>query len=434
MIALSGGVDSSVLLHLMHEASMENQEIKLEAVHIDHGISTKSHEWSEFCRTKCEILDIPYQSFKIDDPRSNGESPEASARKYRYALLGNLLKHECVLLTAHHQNDQCETMLLQLLRGGGLSGISSMPEIQEFGRGYLARPLLNIDQEEIKCYAIDKGIEWIEDESNIDTNIDRNYIRHNVFPLIKQRWPSASKTISRTARHAAENLTLSQALAKQDYIKAKIVGVKILSVSSVQQFSYARQRNLLRYWIREHDKPVPSTVIMGRILTESIESEVDRNPLVRWDKTEVRRYRDRLYILDPLPEVDKNTFFTLEQASESLPLGKISYDYTIGNGINAELLKNRTVSIGFRDGGETIFPYNSPYKRRVKKVMSECGVPPWLRDLMPLVFIDNELAAIPGIGVDKKWTALSGQSSISLHWHIPSELEQQCLPFTKSSD
>jgi len=430
LIAFSGGLDSSVLLYMMYKASLQHSQISLSAIHVNHGISANSHEWSEFCQNVCQKLEVPFQSYTIDVSHVKGESLEASARECRYALLSSQLRDDQVLLTAHHQDDQCETLLLQMLRGSGLSGIASMPEIQVFSCGYLARPLLNITRESIRRYAIDENIDWIEDESNSDTNLDRNYIRHNVIPLIKARWPSASKTIARTAKHAHETIYLANMQGQHDYVKTKIIGTDVISLSALRQFSRTRQKNILRYWIREHNKSMPSSIVMERILSESIESSVDRNPKVAWDNVEVRRFRDGLYILDTLPEADANLTLNIEQACDYLPLGTLSCEYTYGDGINTDFLQDRFLSIRFRRGGESILPYNSPYPHRVKKLMSEYGVPPWLRDLMPLVYVDDELVAIPGICVDKNWLAPAHHSSIKLGWYLPLELKNQNLPFT----
>ena len=433
LIAYSGGLDSSVLLYLMYKASLQYSCINISAIHVNHGISAKSHEWEDFCQSRCHALGVPYRSCTIDIMHFKGQSLEASARKYRYSLLASHIKNNHVLLTAHHQDDQCETLLLQMLRGAGLSGIASMPEIQNFSNGYLARPLLNTDREAIKRYAINKNLDWIEDESNLDTGLDRNYIRHNVIPIIKERWPSASKTIARTAKHAGESIYLVNTLARQDYVKAKIVGADTLSVSALRQFCYSRQKNLLRQWIREHRKSLPSTIILQRILRESIQSGVDRNPKITWSNVEVRRYRNRLYIFNELPISDSHKILDLDQACESLPLGVLSCDYSIGTGISKELLQGRIISIRFRSGGESISPYKSSYPHRVKKLMSEHGVPPWLRDLMPLVYVDNELVAIPGICVDKNWMTTANQTSLNLTWRLPVEMEFQNLPFTQET-
>lgn len=431
LLAYSGGLDSSVLLHLMHRASHEDSQIRLAAIHINHGLSPRASEWSEYCRHKCEAKDVPYQSVTVNLGCCKGESIEAAARQSRYAILNDRLQYQQVLLTAHHQDDQCETLLLQMLRGSGLSGIASMPEIRDFSNGFLARPLLSYDRESIRQYALKEGIDWIDDESNSDTDRDRNYLRHNIVPLIKDRWPSATRTIARTAKHSAECIDLVNTLGEQDLARSRIIGTNVVSSSSVKQFSISRQRTLLRCWIREHERLTPPANILERILSELLESATDRNPVIKWDYTEVRRYRDCLYIMDPLPAIDNQTSLKLEEACNALPLGRLKYQPTVGVGINRKLLEDRFISIRFRSGGESIIPYYSSYSHEAKKLMSEHGIPSWLRDLMPLVYVNDELVAIPGICVNRRWSALPDQDSINLVWHLPESLEAQHLPYTK---
>ena len=431
LIAYSGGLDSCVLLHLMHKGSQTDTEINLSAIHINHKLSYKSDEWSDFCRVRCDEKNIPYQSVIVNIDNSNGESIEAVARQSRYRALADKLQYKQVLLTAHHEDDQCETVILQLLRGSGMSGIAAMPEVSAFASGLLARPLLQYDRQSIRNYAIEEGISWIEDDSNSDINRDRNFLRHHIVPVLKKRWPSASRTISRSAKHAYESISLSNSLGKQDFIKCRILGTNVISIQSVQQFDYIRQKNLLRCWIREHNKPVPPANILERIILEVFKANDDRNPLVSWDKTEVRRYHNCIYIMDPLPLVDNQLSLTLEQSHDHLPLGKLEYQYTFGAGINRNIIKDKHITIKFRVGGETIIPAYSSYPHRINKLMSEYGFPPWLRDLIPLIYINHELVAIPGICIDRSWAALAHEPSLYIFWDLPEWLTAQKIPLSK---
>lgn len=200
IVGYSGGLDSHVLLHglAMHRPYWLTQ--KLEAIYVDHGLQTASAVWGEHCAEVCRDLNMPFRVLKIDARPVPGESPEAAARRARYAALAAELGFDSALLTAHHRDDQAETLLLQLLRGAGPYGLAAMPAVSRLGQGRLLRPFLEVDRAELLAYAGKHGLRWIEDASNTDTGFDRNYLRHRVLPLLRERWPAVNRTLSRSAR------------------------------------------------------------------------------------------------------------------------------------------------------------------------------------------------------------------------------------------
>jgi tRNA(Ile)-lysidine synthase len=222
-------------------------------------------------------------------------SPEAVARDLRYQELAQLLdKDECVL-TAHHADDQAETVLLQLFRGSGTKGLAAMPEHKGFMQGALIRPLLGFTRAELRQYAVQNHLNWIEDESNENIGIERNFVRHKLMPIIKDHWPGIVTTLGRVAEHCAEASELSTALAAQDY--AKVLGSEpdTLSIKNLLTLSNARQANVIRYWLHKLNLPTPSSIKLKHIQTDVLYCRKEANPVVHWHGAEVRRYRDDLY-------------------------------------------------------------------------------------------------------------------------------------------
>lgn len=421
LVAYSGGLDSHVLLHVLVTLSCK-YGYKLSAVHVNHALYDDADAWAEHCRRVCQSLNIPCKVINVDAKAVRGASQEASARTARYNALSELLQPQQSLLTAHHMDDQVETFLLQLMRGSGLRGLSSMPLVQSFSHGYLVRPMLGFTRDALYEYALQQGLHWIEDQSNADLSFDRNYLRRKILPLIYDRWPGSRQTIARSAAFAAETVALAELLAHQDLIKARAVADNALSVSVLQNMTAERRRNLLREWIREAKLPVPSAVVLERISTEVLQAARDREPLVKWDSGEVRRYRDRIYVLAPLPQATPDTSIAWESSGTSLPLGELRYYHVRGTGLRASALNSYRVQIRFRRGGETIRPPGRGGQRSVKNLLQEYAIPPWLRNLMPLIYIDDQLAAIPGICIDCEWLAGETEDGIEPYWLLPPEL------------
>ncbi|MCK5723412.1 MAG: tRNA lysidine(34) synthetase TilS, partial [Gammaproteobacteria bacterium] len=302
-VAYSGGCDSHVLLHSLVSLRSEiKAEIK--AIHINHGLSPLANEWEDHCRKICEQLAVPYLAITVD-ARAKNNSPEEAARHARYAEWKKLLNKNEVLLLAHHQDDQAETVLIQLLRGSGVKGLAAMPAQQDFSQGLLCRPMLGFLREEIYSYAVDQGLNWIDDPSNFDTDFDRNFLRHDVIPLLETRWPSLKKTLSRSAIHQAEADQLLTELAFQDW--HHIHENNQINISALVNLSEKRQRNVLRYWIADICELIlPDTVHLQRILNEVLTAAEDARPEVIWRGGEVRRYQGRLYAQEKLVKVPGN--------------------------------------------------------------------------------------------------------------------------------
>lgn len=407
-IAYSGGMDSHCLLHAL--ATLASELPQLRAIHVNHGLNPASQTWARHCELVCHQLTIPYYLLTVTVPRSSAQGLEAAARTARYQAFAQLIDQNDLLLTAHHLDDQAETLLLQLLRGSGARGLAAMPLLTKFKHGYLARPLLKHSRAELLEYAQNQGLNWIDDDSNLNQHYDRNYLRHQIFPLLRQRWPSAAVTLARAAAHQAQTVALLETLATQDLAKITQPQPNILPISALIELNKERARNLLRFWMRSNGHQLPSTAILERILDEALTARWDANTLINWDNSELRRYRNLLYLLTPLPPLPLANW-TTEWTDLSLPLilpwGQLKAEPSTALGLDATACQ-RGVNISLRHGGERCRLPNAAYHRHLKDLWQAAGVPPWERIRTPLLWINNQLAAVPGIGICHNFCKESG--------------------------
>ena len=411
-LAYSGGRDSHVLLHAL---AMLRSELtaSLQVVHIDHGLHRQSSSWSRHCQAVCETLQLPLLIRRVHADTADGESPEAAARRARYAMLASLLPAGDVLLTAHHQDDQAETLLLQLLRGAGPHGLAAMPELKSFADGFLARPLLDFSRNELQAYADHHALQWIDDPSNDEHSFSRNYLRHQVMPVLQARWPASARTISRSARLCGDAAGLLDELAAQD-LSAITYGDGV-SISSLRELSPTRQRNVLRYWCISHSLPLPGEVHIHQI-QQQMTAPADGAPMVCWPGAEVRRYQDCWYIMPPLSTLDTTTVLKWDMQSPLvLPHGQLSATRTeTGDGLAAEYV-DQGITVRFRRGGER-WPMANGRHQALKKILQQREVVPWLRNRLPLIFVNDELAAVADRMVSDRYSARTGQTAIRLSW------------------
>jgi tRNA(Ile)-lysidine synthase len=292
-VALSGGVDSVALLCAARELASHRGGVRLRALHADHGLQPASHEWAAFCLELCERLAVPCQVLELALAPRKGESVEAEARSERYAALAAAMHPGEYLLTAHHADDQLETVLLQLFRGAGVAGLAAMPESAALGPGHHLRPLLQVPRAELAAYAAGLRLPWIEDPMNRESRFDRSYLRHEVLPAIHTRWPAAVRTVGRSARHLAEAQRLLEALAEVD-AKPLLDEEGTLEVAGLKALPRERQGNLLRWWIVRQGLGLPSAARLESILRDVVPARPDAHPVVEWPTGEVRRRRGRL--------------------------------------------------------------------------------------------------------------------------------------------
>lgn len=415
-IAYSGGVDSHVLLYLCAQLRKE-LACEFNVIHINHGLSPNAAKWSQHCAAISGALDLPFISESINLNLAQGDSLEEKARMLRYETIAKHISSDDVLLTAHHQQDQTETFLIQMLRGAGLKGLSAMPEIKPFHAGLHVRPLLAFDRAALVSFAESQQLQWIEDDSNENRLFARNYLRHQVLPVMAARWPAAVATIARSAQHCAEAEQLLTEMAAESLLQASGSKPNTLSISRLLLLSEAKQRWLLRLWIHQHGFRLPSQKKLATIFKTMLHTAWDKMPIVTWTGCVLRRYRDDLYLSAPRTELNTNDIYQW-QLSSPLTLngvGVLSATPAIGQGLRVSEL-----TVKFRQGGEKIKLTGRP-RRTLKNLLNEWGVLPWERHLLPLIYHGDELIGVVGYYYHEDWLAGENQAGwvVELATHSP---------------
>ena len=419
-IAYSGGLDSHVLLHLCAALGAAQQALQFRAIHVHHGLQQDADAWSKHCAQTCAELGVAYVAAKVDARAKPGESPEEAARRARYAVISQYLASGDIVLTAQHRDDQAETLLLQLMRGAGLAGLAAMPTIAPLAPGFLLRPLLGFAREDLRHYAQQNRLQWIEDPSNQDSAYDRNFLRNDIIPRLRERWPSLPKALARSAGHCAEAQQLLGDLAADLCRSALDADGASLSVASLCAFKPADQRLVLREWMRKNGLRMPSQAAIERILQEVLPAGQGKTPAVSWREGEVRRYRNGLYLLPPLPAFDASVVLDWDGRSPlALPGGNGELTATPGGhmGIDANLWAQGNITVRYRLGGERCRLPGRSGTHELKKLFQEKGIAPWLRERAPLLFVGGELAAVAGWWVCEPFAGRAGGRTVALAWH-----------------
>lgn len=411
-VAYSGGLDSHVLLHALAELR-RRLGFTLQAIYVNHGLSPNAASWGAHCQSICDALGVALTIVQVDARPQAGESPEAAARNARYAEFKARLATDEVLCTAHHQDDQAETLLLQLLRGAGPKGLAAMAPQSTLGAGMQVRPLLGFSQQQLNDYAVEHGLGWIEDESNHDTGFSRNYLRHEVMPLLQQRWPAMAATISRSAAHCGEAAELLEALAVEDWQQVRAGSDDQLEINELIQLSLARQKNLLRYWVHQAGLPLPSEKKLQHIFSDVIPAAGDAQPCVGWPGAEVRRFEGRLYLMASLPPVVRGSVFGWPDLAQPLELGGgqqlVAREGEGVLALDANVMRQLPVEVRFRSGGERLQLPGQAHHVELKKLLQQLRVVPWLRDRIPLLYIGEQLAGVVGYCIDQRFAAQDGR-------------------------
>ena len=429
-VAFSGGADSTALLAALSELPQRPRALR--AVHIDHRLLPVSRRWSAHCRRLARRLRVPLAVRTATIVRARGESLEAAARAERYRLLAAALTAGEALLTAHHQDDQLETVLLQLLRGSGVAGLAAMPAVAPFGDGVLVRPLLTVTRATLTGWVRAQGLTWVEDESNAQLRPDRNYLRSRVLPLIRERWPSAAATVSRSARHAAEAQRLLDLLGEADTGSAS--SGAMLSARMLRRLPLERRRNALRFWIAAAGALTPPATRLEEIAVALLEAREDAQPSVSWEGAVVQRQGDQLRlrrvavaggnapgpaVSASAPQLADLTWQWRAKRRKVLPapFGTLVLKSDVRGPLDLDAL-GPTLMLRGRRGGERLRPVRGGPRRALKQLLQEAHVPVARRALLPLLFDRGRL-----IGVADLWLDASVQASgtsrrrARLLWH-----------------
>jgi len=416
-VGFSGGLDSTVLLHLLARLAQREILPALRAIHVHHGLQDVANAWPEHCRQVCQTLDVPFETvYAHIEP---GASIEQAARRARYDAFTQKVGPGDVLLTGQHRDDQAETLMFRLLRGAGVRGLAAMPDSRVLGSGHLLRPLLAVSREELESYACEQGLSWVEDPSNDDLRFSRNFLRRQVMPLLTSRWPQVAVGMARTASHLAEAQLLLDELAEQDLTHARPVtefawaGIPALALTPLAALSAARQRNALRHWLAPLTR-LPDTDHWASWETLRDAGE-DAAPVWRLADGELHRAQGHVWWLSGswLRPVNGTSFWI--DARQVLSLAGNGQVVIEGDAPAGPL------NVRYRQGKETLLLAGRGH-RDLKRLLNEQGVPAFMRGRLPLLYRDDQLLAVANLaGLDGlanehwrlRWIAPTSDQSLS---------------------
>ena len=416
-VAYSGGVDSTALL----TALARIPRLKLRALHINHGLHPLAKSWSTHCQRFARQLGVPLQVVRVRVPRTPGESLEAQARDARYAAFARELQADEILMMAHQADDQLETVFLQLLRGAGVAGIAAMPLWVRFAGGWLARPLLERSRAELAAWVSARRLNWIEDVTNTDERLDRNYLRRQVLPRIRSRWPASASAVARSARHAAQAQRMLEELGRADVNKA--ADGAAVTVTGLRALSSERRANALRVWIAQGGWPVPDARRLEELAGPVLAARCDANPAVAWAGVVARRHADRLAIHAvgaTAPDVELAwAWRTTPKLRLPGALGTLALAADVRGPLDLALLPG-ALTVRWRAGGERLRPHSGGPSRALKTLLQEAKVPPDERARLPLIFAGPRLIAVADLYSDVSIHASSRAARRArIHWRQP---------------
>ena len=433
VVGLSGGIDSVVLLDLLHRAA-RSLRFSLAAVHVNHQLSPSANAWAKFCRVLCREYAIPLTVKKVS--LKPGNSLEASARKARYAVYA---AQRCdAIVLAHNQDDQVETLLLQLLRGTGVKGASAMAEYRNHDSGIriqhdqgagklnpesrilnpaVIRPLLDVPRSEIAAYAKKRKLVWIEDDSNANTAFDRNFVRHRVLPVIAERFPAYRHTLSRASRNFSEAAALIDAFAAADIAIAD----GVLDLAPLRALSAVRVKNALRYFLSFHGVLMPSARRLEECARQLMRGGAAARTKIVLGVHELRRYGDQLHVVAVSAAAPGRLPAVHWRGEKQLDLpqfgGTLIMRAVRGRGIRLAGIAHKPVTLRGREGGEKLQPDPRRPRRTLKNLWQELRIPEWQRSRQPLLYVGDDLVYVAGLGIDARFQAAAGEAGIAPDWH-----------------
>ena len=423
VLGLSGGLDSVVLLEVLRRLAGP-LGFRLACVHVNHGISPNARRWAAFCARRCKRHAIALTVHQVDVGPYRAEGVEAAARRTRYAIYAR--EEADFIVLAQHLDDQAETVLLQLLRGAGLKGGAAMPLVRAQDSGNktkrahapaILRPMLAVSRKEIEAYARSKRLTWVEDESNLDTRHDRNFLRHEVLPVIERAFPGYRATLARAAGHLAEADEVLSELARADAHQITL-GNK-LAVAGLKRLGTARAKNLLRWLLLQYGAALPEADRLEEALRQLVHARDDAAVRVVLGTHELRRYAGEAYLLRSLAELpaelrrdwDGKRVWPLPELG-----GTLRFARGPGAGLDCALISERGLSVRSRQGGEKLRLRPGGSTRSLKNLLQEARLPPWERERLPLIYCANTLVAVPGLGVASGWQAGAGNVGWTITW------------------
>ncbi len=386
-VGFSGGADSTALLHALYQCRAE-LPAPIHAVHFHHGLNTGADAWQSHCRNFCRERGIDFTSRKLDIRKDNKSSIEEESRNCRYLAVAELLQAGDIYLTAHHADDQAETLFLNLMRGSGIEGLAGIPQLRKLGQGQVARPLLNTRRSELESYLLRHGIDWLEDPSNKDQTFDRNFLRNSLFPQLEIRWPGVVRRLTRTSRTARISAT-----ALADFIDTHcnelLHSRHKMPLGPFLQLEPPMRALALRQWLRRQEIPALPEVRLNEFIKQIANSASTSQAEVRWGNWQIKRYGDLIWLQDQaLPGLASDQEWTAGTKLElGDPLGCLQLPGTTGD------IPGGWV-VGARRKSERIRLHEQGVRRKLKDLFRESAIPPWLRSSIPVLYWDGEAVAI----------------------------------------
>lgn len=396
VVAFSGGPDSTALLAATTRIAPKR---RVRAVHVNHGWHEHAADWGRHCQRVARRLGLSCEVVAADSDPDSDEGPEAAARRARHARLSERVGSRDVLLTAHHRDDQAETLLLALFRGGGVHGWAGMPTVKDFGHGGLhLRPWLDLAREELARWLESTGLPSLQDPANAEPRYERAWLRGSVLPVLRERWPEIDLTLARAAARAGEAAMAVDSMAARDFSHCRGRLGDTLDCSSLAALPGPRRRALLRWWIVREGLPRPPAARLEELDYQLRAARSDRNPRVHWPGGEVRRWRGEAWAFEPRPPVSPGAEYSWDNLRRPLELPDRVLEPELLEQLGLRICPGARVSIRYRQGGERFRPAGARRDRALKTLLAERGVPPWERDRVPLVHVDGVLVAVVGLG------------------------------------
>ncbi len=404
LVAYSGGLDSSVLLDILCRYPADIDVHKVSALHVHHGLNAEADAWARHCANECQKRGVLLITKRVSVNKAAGQGLEAAARLVRYQVLADVDADRVLL--AHQQDDQAETVLLNLLRGTGILGAAAMPVV----RGKYLRPLLGIARSEIRQYAEYHKVKWIEDGSNSEDRFTRNFLRNRIFPPLHERFPATQANLARAAQGFAEATTLLEQLAQLDQGEARA-----LKVERLRELDKIRALNLMVFHLRRHDAKISSRDQLQELLRQLTEATADRQVRFRIGNIEARRHRGEVFFM-PAQTNMPDTVEWSGQGSVSWANETITIRTGASAGVCGTSMKKASVRFASRKGGENIRLRPDGPRRPLKDLLREAGIAPWLRDRVPLMYCGNDLVWVPGIGIAADYWCTSPETGVLLEF------------------
>lgn len=399
VIAYSGGLDSSVLLHALARDPPFN--IKPHVLHIQHQLSPNAAAWALHCQQQAARYQLPYHEEMVT-VQVGEYGLEAAARSARYHVFKRYCQAGTAILTAHHADDQAETVLLRILRGTGVAGIAGIPSQRLLGEGVVLRPLLGFDRLDLEAYADKHALSFITDESNLDLKFQRNDCRHRLIPFLLQTNPAVKQHLKQLAINAQEALTILESVVTDAYTACQLTPATQLNLAVLKTYDAIMQREILRYWlVKIHHLTAPSRAQLIRLQQEVIAAASDKIPAIKLGRLYCRRYQGRLY-LTPEIQVDlKHVKYAWDLTAPLLtPLGELDPAMVKQN---MNLPSNAIIEVRFRQGGERFHPAGRIGSHPLKKCLQEWAIPPWQRYHLPLLYYQDICIMVYGVAVAEGW-------------------------------